>query len=270
MTHKSNPYRKAPVPLVSSTFEPKFAQLLDVLAHNGGNITSASRECGCTAATSNSRFIRAIELYGVDRICKTYPVLTKKVTERAQKMDYHELPQLAPDDLIEQARQMHALPKRMLDRLQERVDNRIPDPDTVITTEAELLTAIQTKMALALGYMDRYQLAGSTLSELTSAVKALFDMQQILQGKPTQINASKNMSAIKDLLVPLLKEAKRRGHTISMGGHEAHPPGGSSGGPIPPLKPPDFSKNGSEIPQMGLKEATTLVSTPEGYIPKVD
>jgi len=271
---------KAPVPDSNHGFEFKHAQLLDILDKCKGNLTAASKEIGCTQATATNRFDRSIAKYGVDRVCKAFPRLTRRVTERANVTAIRDKPSLQPDDLIQAARELHSMPTRMLDRLQHRVDMRIPDPDTVIESEADLLTTIQSKMALALGYMDRVNLASATLNELTSAVKNLFDMQQILQGKPTQINASQNMRAIKDLLPAILKEATRRGITIE--GQidpppKAHPPAGVIVGSHPPHStsdfleiPPNNPTNTKPTPNPKVPDPTTMSSTEQGYVLKKD
>ena len=115
----------------------------------------------------------------------------------------------------------------------------------------DLLTASQEKLCLALSYLDVTQLSQAKATELIAVIKQLFDITQVLQGKPTSINLSSNRKALEVLIPAMLREAERRGMQVSgqviegsavrVKGHT--PPGASGAGPIQPREQSDFSKS---------------------------
>lgn len=124
------------------------------------------------------------------------------------------------------------------------------DPD-------DMLTAAQQKMCLALSYLDVSQLSVAKATDLITVIKQLFDITQVLQGKPTAITASNNRKALKDLIPLVLKEAERRGlarsekviegevvssSALSTEGTRHTPSGASCSGPIQPSEQSEFSK----------------------------
>jgi len=134
-------------------------------------------------------------------------------------------------------------------------------PDQILDTSLD-------KLCLSLSYLDAHQLSTAKASELMSIIKGLFDISQVLQGKPTSISAGANLKALDALLPAVMREAARRGVTVDAkavrveetskkranpgpqvaargseeGGPEAHPPGGLGAGPIEPPEPSAFSK----------------------------
>lgn len=131
-------------------------------------------------------------------------------------------------------------------------------PETI--DEKDFLSALQERMCLALSYIDRYNLSNAKLSEINTTLKTLFDVAQIIQGRPTSISHNENMRALKDLVPALMREAERRGIINTQGrvievveseergatrdawGTEAHPPGGFESGPVQPSGQSEFSK----------------------------
>lgn len=133
----------------------------------------------------------------------------------------------------------------------------------------DFLPALQQRMCLALSYIDRFNLANAKLSEINNALKTMFDIAQIVQGRPTSISHNENMRALKDLVPALMKEAERRGMLRTKGdiievvdapgaaqrggrsegrgsarealGTSAHPPVGFDSGPVAPSGQSDFS-----------------------------
>jgi len=139
--------------------------------------------------------------------------------------------------------------------------------DLVIIKPDDLLSASQEKLCLALSYLDVHQLSVAKATELISVIKQLFDITQVLQGKPTTITANNNRKALTQLIPLVLKEAERRGlqvagqviegevtrvkdHASSVpsakprGGEGTRhtPPGASDSGPIAPRPQSEFSK----------------------------
>lgn len=129
--------------------------------------------------------------------------------------------------------------------------------DIILVKPDDLLTASQEKLCLALSYLDVHQLSVAKATELISVIKQLFDITQVLQGKPTAIHATNNRKALKDLIPAVLREAERRGLAIQgrviegevvscsdPGGEGTRhtPPGASCPGPIQPSVQSEFSK----------------------------
>lgn len=80
-----------------------------------------------------------------------------------------------------------------------------------LIAQQDLLNATQDKLCLVLSYIDRHNISRAKLSELTGLIKALFDVSQVMQGKPTSISHSESVRALKDLVPALMTEAQRRG-----------------------------------------------------------
>lgn len=130
----------------------------------------------------------------------------------------------------------------------------------------DLLSASQDKLCTALSYLDAHQLSTASPRDLVTVIKQLFDITQVLQGKPTTIHSSTNRKALKDLIPAVLKEAQRRGLSVDVPrgtagdgakviegevlsaeplsgeGTRHTPPGHSESGPIAAQEQSDFSK----------------------------
>lgn len=141
--------------------------------------------------------------------------------------------------------------------LKARATKRLAKRAIVLVKPEDLLSASQEKLCLALSYLDVSQLSTAKATELIAIIKGLFDISQVLQGKPTAIHASNNRKALADLIPAVLKEAERRG--LSLGGRTIEgevvkvpsargqgtrhtPRGGTELGPIQLRTQSDFSK----------------------------
>lgn len=156
------------------------------------------------------------------------------------------------------AKPRHTLRKTLTAaELTKRANKKLANRLVIKVKPEDLLTTSQEKLCLALSYLDATQLSTAKATELMSVIKQLFEITQILQGKPTAIHASNNRKALVDLIPAVLKEATRRGYVaparviegevVKEPGGEARgtrhtPPGGHGPGPIPPSVQSDFSK----------------------------
>lgn len=143
--------------------------------------------------------------------------------------------------------------------IKKRSTKKLAERAIELINPNDLLSASQEKLCLALSYLDITQLSQAKATELISVIKQLFDITQVLQGKPTSINASANRKALEDLLPRMIREAERRGMQVASQGKVIEgevlsakplrakstrhtPPGHSVSGPIAASERSDFSK----------------------------
>lgn len=200
-------------------FKPAQLELLDALVRHNTKVSPAAAELGVGSQSVYTRLRTIRNRIPRDVIIKAYPALIKLFPPPPGAQD--KAPSTEPE---------------------------APPPITPIKPD-ELLPATVERLCAAVAHITDYRLQGAKVSELNSLIKTLFEVSQVLQGKPTSISHSENVKALKDLVPALVKEATRRGIDIEgevvdvQGpGPEAHPPGGSGAGPVEPRPQSEFSK----------------------------
>lgn len=151
-------------------------------------VTQAAERLNVQANSITSRLQHATKACGVESLLQAYPHAAPALLKLRDK----------------QARQLQAT-------LQRPQLPAIEAEHPAIVDSTNLLPALQEKIALALSYIDRFAISGAKLSELNTTIKTLFDVAQVLQGKPTSISHTDNVRTLKDLVPALMREASRRG-----------------------------------------------------------
>jgi hypothetical protein len=224
---------------------PFLSNLLQVIATRGCSISEAAIELGTSNVAAHNAMYKGINDHGVDELIRRHPGAAPTV------LAVHEKKKSKRGNVSRPA-----------------VSAAHP---AEIDPHADLLPTLKEKLALTISYIDRYNVSNAKLSELNSIIKTLFDMSQVLQGKPTSISSSENTKALSSLVPALMREIQRRGMIDVKGevievvdakprktrsdkgvpkrgagiealGSQAHPPGGSGSGPVQPSAQSEFSK----------------------------
>jgi hypothetical protein len=200
----------------TAIFTPKQTELLDLLVKTKGNQSKASRELGLSMSAIRSRIKTMQRNIPRNILLKEYPSIGHI---------FH------------------------LEKSETPPEVEFVEPLTADT----MLEGTLAKLGYAVGCLTQSKLRSAKVSELNSLVKTLFDVTQVLQGKPTSISHSENVKKLKELVPALVQEAARRGITLegevldvdvrgTRRGASAHPPGGQGLGPVKPRVQSDFSK----------------------------
>lgn len=171
--------------LSSTEIDKRHYELLKTLSDNACVVSTAAGKLKITPQTASDRLRKAIRLHGEVALIREFPGAAPEILRFVSK----------------DTAQFHA--------------NSIRPPIISDHPEAaphdSLLDTVQDKLALAIAYLDRFNLSKAKVSELNSTIKTLFEVSQVLQGRPTSISRSDNQRALKELVPALNLELYRRG-----------------------------------------------------------
>jgi len=233
----------------------KGAEVLDIMAENGGSLGDAARQLGIGYNVSYARIQTVMRNCTRDILLRRYPNLV---------------------EFFDRSIQFRRTEPGVAAVAAAKIAESPPPPIVPIVPidPSKLLQELINKMCTAVACIDDTKLSTAKLGEIMSTIKTMFDITQVLQGKPTSISRSDNLKALKDLAPALLRELNRRGVTIDAkvaervdvvtkaivvedvkdvkddkvridvpgAGSEAHPPVGVCSGPINHRDPSEFSK----------------------------
>lgn len=119
---------------------------------------------------------------------------------------------------VEKLLEMADMPKRTAKTIMRRIQTRYNNANRAVKEikTRDITVALESKIGMALEYMDDTVFAKANLRDLSIALSILIEKRQLLRGEPTQILSTEERTTL-DISIPLIvKEAQRRGMLIDL------------------------------------------------------
>ena len=118
---------------------------------------------------------------------------------------------------VETAARAYGIAPRSLRKVVERMAGRGEAPEVPARVTNEYLVRMMEQVAArVLASIDDYDIATADLKGKTSAVRGFVELRQLLRGEPTEIRGYSDRSKVMANLELLLREAERRGLTLTL------------------------------------------------------